>query len=76
MSILPNHATLDTGGWLTLSRQGLAPCKMHQASLGALTLELCGAFVFASAPVIGYAEIIYQRIQYLGDKRGIFLFVH
>jgi hypothetical protein len=30
-------ATLDTGGWLTLSRQGLAPCKMHQASLGALT---------------------------------------
>jgi len=30
-------ATLDTGGWLALSRQGLAPCKMHQASLGALT---------------------------------------
>lgn len=30
-------ATLDTGGWSTLSRQGLAPCKMHQASLGALT---------------------------------------
>ncbi|MEE8059560.1 MAG: hypothetical protein V3T17_17260, partial [Pseudomonadales bacterium] len=30
-------ATLDTGGWLDLSRQGLAPCKMHQASLGALT---------------------------------------
>ena len=28
-------ATLDTGGWLTLSRQGLSPCKMHQASLGA-----------------------------------------
>ncbi len=23
-------ATLDTGGWLTLSRQGLSPCKMHQ----------------------------------------------
>jgi len=32
-------ATLDTGGWLTLTRQGLAPCKMHQASLGALTFE-------------------------------------
>ena len=24
-------ATLDTGGWLDLTRQGLAPCKMHQA---------------------------------------------
>jgi len=24
-------ATLDTGGWLALSRQGLSPCKMHQA---------------------------------------------
>ena len=23
-------ATLDTGGWLGLTRQGLAPCKMHQ----------------------------------------------
>lgn len=30
-------ATLDTGGWLTLTRQGLEPCKMHRASLGALT---------------------------------------
>ena len=36
---------LDTGGWLTLteshcclsSRQGLAPCKMRRASLGAIT---------------------------------------
>ena len=24
-------ATLDTGGWLDLTRQGLTPCKMHQA---------------------------------------------
>jgi hypothetical protein len=32
-------ATLDTGRWLTLTRQGLAPCKIHQASLGALTLD-------------------------------------
>jgi hypothetical protein len=23
-------ATLDTGGWLGLARQGLSPCKMHQ----------------------------------------------
>ena len=35
-------ATLDTGGWLALTRRGLAPCKMHQASLGALTPS-CGA---------------------------------
>ena len=30
-------ATLDTGGWLNLTWQGLTPCKMHQASLDALT---------------------------------------
>ncbi len=30
-------ATLDTGGWLDLTGQGLSPCKVHQASLGALT---------------------------------------
>jgi len=23
-------ATLDTGGWLALTRQGLSPCKIHQ----------------------------------------------
>ena len=33
-------ATLDTGGWLALTRQGLAPCKVHQASLGALTISI------------------------------------
>ena len=32
-----HDATLDTGGWLVLTRQGLSPCKMHQASPGALT---------------------------------------
>lgn len=31
------HATLDTGGWLDLARQGLSPCKKRQASLAALT---------------------------------------
>ena len=31
-----SDATLDTGGWLNLTGQGLAPCKVHQASLGAL----------------------------------------
>jgi hypothetical protein len=29
-------ARLDTGGWLTLTRQGLSPCKIRQASLGAI----------------------------------------
>ncbi len=28
-------ATLDTGGWLDLTRPGLAPGKKHQAALGA-----------------------------------------
>src|SRR6185295_6024216 len=28
-------ATLGTGGWLDLTRQGLAPCKKRQACLGA-----------------------------------------
>ena len=35
MSVPP--ATLATGGSLRLTRRGLAPRKMHQASLGALT---------------------------------------
>jgi len=26
-----------TGGWLTLTRQGLSPCKRRQAFLGAIT---------------------------------------
>ena len=32
-------ATLGTGGWLDLTRQGLAPCKKRQACLGAHVLE-------------------------------------
>ena len=36
-------ATLDTGGWLNLTRQGLPPCKMHQASLDALTPRITGS---------------------------------
>ncbi len=32
-------ATLDTGGWLNLTGQGLPPCKVHQALLGALTIH-------------------------------------
>ena len=37
-----SDATLDTGGWLNLTGQGLAPCKVHQASLGALTSQITG----------------------------------
>ena len=36
-------ATLSTSGWLDLTRQGLSPCKKHQASLGALTPGISGA---------------------------------
>ena len=35
-------ATLATGGRLPLTRQGLTPCKTHQASLGALTPQITG----------------------------------
>jgi len=37
MSVFPVHATPGTGGWPDLSRQGLSPCRKHQALLGALT---------------------------------------
>ena len=33
-------ARLDTGGWLSLTRQGLSPCKRRQAFLGAITPSL------------------------------------
>ena len=39
MSILPSHATLGTGGWLFLTRQGLSPCKKHQALPGAHVVD-------------------------------------
>ncbi len=35
--ISAQRARLDTGGWLDLTRQGLSPCKVLQASLVALT---------------------------------------
>jgi len=31
------RSRLDTGGWLTLTRQGLSPCKMRRASPSAIT---------------------------------------
>ncbi len=33
-------ATLNTGGWLALTRPGLAPGKKRQSSLGAITSDL------------------------------------
>ena len=36
--ILLISATLDTGGWLGLTRQGLSPCKRCQALPGALAI--------------------------------------
>ena len=44
-------ATLDTGGWLTLSRPGLSPGKMRQAYLGAITSRITGARCFLRASV-------------------------
>ncbi len=35
-----HDATLATGGWLDLTRQGLSLCKMHQASPGALMPQI------------------------------------
>ncbi|MGH8652357.1 MAG: hypothetical protein ACREYE_09370, partial [Gammaproteobacteria bacterium] len=32
-------ATLDTGGWLALTRQGLSPCKMRRAFPSAIATE-------------------------------------
>ena len=37
-------ATLDTGGWLALSRPGLPPGKMRQAYLGAITTAFIGGW--------------------------------
>jgi hypothetical protein len=51
-------ATLDTGGWLALTRQGLSPCKIRQASLGAITLEVSGAALFAASVSNDLLEVI------------------
>ena len=40
-------ARLDTGRWLTLARRGLAPRKIRRALLGAITIKLTGAPLFA-----------------------------
>lgn len=45
-------ATLDTGGWLALTRPGLSPGKMRQAYLGATTLQFTGPQVASAAPLL------------------------
>jgi hypothetical protein len=42
-------ATLGTGGWLDLTRQGLAPCKKRQACLGAHVMPLSARPVQSTA---------------------------
>jgi tetratricopeptide (TPR) repeat protein len=57
-------ATLDTGGWLALTRQGLSPCKVHQASLGALTILHNADNDFLVAETIERMKIISFDDQY------------
>ena len=40
--------TLDTCGWLALTRRGLIPRKLRQASLGTITTKLRGAAFFTA----------------------------
>src|SRR5205823_4745183 len=49
-------ATLDTGGWLALTRQGLSPGKHRQASLGATTLKLSRRLAVAKRRQVGRLE--------------------
>ena len=48
-------ATLDTGGWLALSRPGLSPGKMRQAYLGAITSRFSGGPERSDGPSAGTA---------------------
>jgi hypothetical protein len=50
---------LDTGGWLTLTRQGLLPCKRRQAFLDAITptpqpLPTAGATLERTVEAVGW----------------------
>ena len=51
-------ATLDTGGRLALTRQGLSPCKMHQASTWRSNVKLSGVFFFGS-----FCAILHKKNQ-------------
>lgn len=48
-------ATLGTGGWLDLTRQGLAPCKKRQACLGAHAPEAHRRTTHASALAVRWS---------------------
>ena len=61
-------ATLGTGGWLGLTRQGLAPCKKRQACLGAHAQKVSGetaqfaVFVRSTAGLcVPYLPYLLQR---------------
>jgi len=60
-------ATLDTGCWLGFTRQGLAPCKRHQAVLGALTprSEKIGAVGFCDISVASQKSTVLIFLQHL-----------
>jgi hypothetical protein len=67
-------ATLGTGGWLDLTRQGLAPCKKRQACLGAHVVGLQrGRQASAGSPrVIRLSQIIvyYVTVPWTTLRRG------
>ena len=66
-------ARLDTGGWLALTRQGLSPRKIRQASLGATTTNLTGALilrVWVEREVRTIDELFSHRFYRLPRKRG------
>jgi len=67
---------LDTGGWLTLteshywfsSRQGLSPCKIRRAFLGAITFLLAKAYPNSRCYFPLYLRFWYQNEFYRARK--------
>ena len=53
-------ATRDTGGWLALTRPGLAPGKKRRALLGALVVVVVVVVVVAVAVAVAVVVIEYQ----------------
>jgi hypothetical protein len=61
-------ATLGTGGWLDLTRQGLAPCKKRQACLGAHATEVSDlSHDFIGWKAAEFNEVIPYETVFLGD---------
>ena len=63
-------ATLGTGGWLDLSRQGLPPCKKRQACLGAHALEAGGPVCVETT---GASAEILDDLLAIGRRFGLLL---